>query len=296
MRIVSIVGARPEFVQVAVLSRALRQNHEEILVHTGQHYDGRMSDGFFDQLEIPEPAINLNVGSLAASEQTAEMMKGLAAAIAAADADLVVVRGDTNSTLAAAIVAKQLLLPLAHVEAGMRSYDRTMPEEINRVVTDHIADIALVVDHAARLRLLREGIGQGVYVCGDVMFDIFCRARAGAAPSLSVALRELTREPYDLLTLHRAENTDDRERLAAIVDGFANAPRPVILPLHPRTATRLREFGIALPARIVVLEPLDYLTMVALQGGARTIFTDSGGVQREAYFAAVPCLTLRDTT
>ncbi len=295
MRIVSIVGARPEFVQVAVLSRALRRVHEEILIHTGQHYDG-MSDRFFSDLDIPQPDLNLGVGSLGASDQTAEILKGLAAAIARAAPDLVIVRGDTNSTLAGAIAAKQLLLPLAHVEAGMRSYDRTMPEEINRVVADHLADVQLVTDVAARERLALEGITSGVHVCGDVMYDIFVRARTDAASALPPEVREAARGPYVLLTLHRAENVDDRERLRALVAGFAGAPCRVIFPIHPRTALRLREFGITLPECVHRVDPLGYREMVALECGARTIFTDSGGVQREAYFARVPCVTLRDTT
>lgn len=296
MRIVSIVGARPEFVQVAVLSRALRRNHEEILIHTGQHYDGRMSDRFFSDLGIPQPDINLGVGSLSTSEQTAEILSGLAVAIARIVPDLVIVRGDTNSTLAGAIAAKQALLPLAHVEAGMRSYDRTMAEEINRVVTDHLADIQLVTDLAASSRLAAEGVNAGVYVCGDVMYDIFLQARASARETLPAELRALTERPYVLLTLHRAENVDDRERLRAIVAGFADTPLPVVFPVHPRTALRLREFGIALPPHVHRIEPLGYLEIVALECGAQTIFTDSGGVQREAYFAEVPCVTLRDTT
>ncbi|GAC1349079.1 MAG: UDP-N-acetylglucosamine 2-epimerase (non-hydrolyzing) [Vulcanimicrobiaceae bacterium] len=296
MRIVSVVGARPEFVQVAVLSHAIRARHVETLVHTGQHYDARMSDRFFAELDIPDPEINLGVGSLEPSAQTAEIVRAFADAIAPLDPDLVLVRGDTNSTLAASIVAKQRLLPLAHIEAGMRSYDRTMPEEINRIVADHIADIALVTDDAARERLAREGVVEDVHVCGDVMFDIFQRARPTARASLSPALARLTSEPYDLLTLHRAENTDDGDRLRALVAGFARAPRRVIFPVHPRTAARLGAFGIALPAALTAIEPVGYREMVALVCGARGIFTDSGGVQREAYFAAVPCVTLRDST
>ncbi len=296
MKIVSIVGARPEFVQVAVLSRILRVRHHETLVHTGQHYDDRMSEKFFADLAIPKPDVNLGVGSLGQSAQVAEMIRGLSVAIAAAAPDVVIVRGDTNSTLAGAIVAKQLLLPLVHIEAGMRSYDRTMPEEINRVIADHIADIQLVTDDAARTRLGGEGIVRGVVVCGDVMLDVFLSAREQAPHSLSTELRTLAAEPFDLVTLHRAENTDDRERLRSIVAGLAHAPRRIIFPVHPRTAARLREFEIALPPTVTAVQPLGYLEMVALECAARTIFTDSGGVQREAYFAAVPCVTLRDTT
>lgn len=296
MKIVSIVGARPEFIQVAVLSSAIRMRHEEILVHTGQHYDARMSDRFFHELALPDPEIELGVGPLEPSAQTAAIVRALAEAIAPLDPDLVIVRGDTTSTLAGAIVAKQRLLPLAHVEGGMRSYDRTMPEEINRIVADHIADIAFVTDDAARERLTREGIVDRVFVCGDVMYDIFLRTRAAARAALAPDLRELTREPYDLLTLHRAENTDDPVRLRAIVAGFADAPRRTIFPIHPRTAARLASFAIALPPTIAVVEPVGYREMVALVCGARSVLTDSGGVQREAYFAEVPCVTLRDAT
>jgi len=296
VKIVSVVGARPEFVQVAVLSGLLRRHHAETLIHTGQHYDERMSDRFFAQLGIPEPELNLGVGAGTPSAQTGEMVAGLARAMARNVPDLVIVRGDTNSTLAGAIAAKQLLLPLAHIEGGMRSYDRTMPEEINRIVADHIADIALVTDASARDRLAAEGILRDVHVCGDVMYDIFLRAQAQARAQLSPSLQALVEEPYDLLTVHRAENTDDAQRLRAIVAGFARAPRRVLFPIHPRTAARLRDFAIALPERIVALEPLGYLDIVALECAAHAIFTDSGGVQREAYFARVPCITLRDTT
>jgi UDP-N-acetylglucosamine 2-epimerase len=296
MRIVSIIGARPEFVQVAVLSRAIRRRHEEILVHTGQHYDTNMSQGFFDELAIPEPEINLGIGSLAASAQCGEMIAKLAVAIADAAPDLVIVRGDTNSTLAGAIVAKQLLLPLVHIEAGMRSYDRTMPEEINRVVADHLADVCLVVDDATAVRIATEGITRSVHVVGDVMFDIYLASLPHASGNLPPAAAAETSAPYDLLTIHRGENTDDRTRLAAILHAFAAARRPVLFPIHPRTRARIAEFGIELSPQIVPLEPFSYLQMVEAERGARVIFTDSGGVQREAYFAERPCVTLRDTT
>jgi len=293
VKIVSIVGARPEFVQVAMLARVLRREHEEILVHTGQHYDDRMSDRFFRDLGIPTPDVHLNVGPLDPSSQTGEMLAGIAEVLRDHEPDLVVVRGDTTSTLAAALAAKQLLYPLVHVEGGMRSFDRTMPEEINRIVTDHIADIALVTDDGARARLLHEGIAEDVHVVGDVMYDVFLEARGRA-----LAVPRDARVPgiYDLLTLHRAENVDDRDRLAGIVAGLADAPRPIVFPIHPRTATRLRAFGIPLPPGIIAVEPLGYLEIVALELGATKILTDSGGVQREAYFAGVPAITLRDTT
>ncbi len=293
MKIVSIVGARPEFVQVAMLARVLRREHQEILVHTGQHYDDRMSDRFFRELDIPTPDVHLNVGPLDPSSQTGEMLAGIAEVLREHDPDLVVVRGDTTSTLAGTLAAKQLLYPLVHVEGGMRSFDRTMPEEINRIVADHVADVALVTDEGARARLAHEGITQDVHVVGDVMYDVFLKARARA-----LALPRDPRVPaaYDLLTLHRAENVDDRDRLAAIVAGLADAPRPIVFPMHPRTATRLRAFGIPMPAGVVAVEPLGYLEIVALELGATKILTDSGGVAREAYFAGVRAITLRDST
>ncbi len=296
MRIVSLIGARPEFVQVAVLSRAIRRRHEEILIHTGQHYDANMSQGFFDQLAIPEPEINLGIGSMSASAQCGEMLAQLAVAIENAEPDLVIVRGDTNSTLAGAIVAKQLLLPLVHIEAGMRSYDRTMPEEINRVVADHLADVCLVVDDATAVRIAGEGIRRGVHVVGDVMFDIYLASLPHAQGQLPPEAAGVTKAPYDLLTIHRGENTDERARLEAILRAFDAARHPVLFPIHPRTRARIAEFGIELPPQIVPLEPLGYLQMIEAERGARVIFTDSGGVQREAYFAERPCVTLRDTT
>jgi UDP-GlcNAc3NAcA epimerase len=296
MKFVSIVGARPEFVQTAILSRLLRERHEEVLIHTGQHYDRGMSGRFFEELEIPKPDVDLGVGSLGASAQVGQIMARLAEAIAPLEADAVIVRGDTNSTLAGAIVAKQLLLPLVHVEAGMRSYDRTAPEEINRIAVDHISDLCLTTDASAAARLAGEGIDDAVVV-GDVMYDLFLRARTSATTeTLPATARRLLDAPFVLLTLHRTENVDDRERLAAIVAGFADAPAPVVFPVHPRTAARLKAFGIALPPEIVAIDPVGYLEMLTLETRARTIFTDSGGVQREAYFAGVPCVTLRDAT
>jgi len=296
MNVVSIVGARPEFVQVAVLSRALRRDHTEILIHTGQHYDVAMSERFFEQLGIAQPDLDLGVGGISTSAQVGEMLRKLAGAIEPLDADLVIVRGDTNSTLAGGLVAKHLLLPLVHIEAGMRSHDRTMPEEINRVTVDHLADLNLTTDAAAVARLAAEGITGGVHVCGDVMYDAYLGARARPEPMLPAPIAEAVRTPFDLLTVHRSENVDDRVRLRAILDAFAAAPRPVLFPIHPRTRLRLGEFGLELPAEIVALEPLGYLEMLTLEVRARAIFTDSGGVQREAYFAGVPCVTLRDRT
>jgi UDP-N-acetylglucosamine 2-epimerase len=297
MNFVSIVGARPEFVQVAVLSRALRGAHRETLVHTGQHYDDDMSGRFFADLGIAAPEVTLGVSAPPPSGQTGEMLGRLGGLFATLDADAVIVRGDTNSTLAGAIAAKQHLLPVVHIEAGMRSYDRTAPEEINRLAVDHISDLCLTTDEAAAGRLRAEGVDAGaIAVCGDVMYDLFSEVAPRAAAALPQPLASLSEAPFVLLTLHRSENVDDPERLRAIVAAFADAPVPVVFPVHPRTAERLRSFGIALPENVAACAPLGYIEMVALERRARTIFTDSGGVQREAYFAGVPCVTLRDAT
>jgi UDP-N-acetylglucosamine 2-epimerase len=296
VKFVSIVGARPEFVQVGVLSKRLRERHEEITIHTGQHYDAAMSDVFFAELALPEPEIDLGIGSKPASAQTGEMLAAIAQALSAANPDAVIVRGDTNSTIAGAIAAKQALYPLVHIEAGCRSFDMTMPEEINRVTADHLADFNLATDDANAAHLAAEGVVEGVYVVGDVMYDTYLMAvrhLESAAPPSPVRLPP---QPYDLLTLHRAENVDDRARLAAILAGFATAPRPVLFPAHPRTRKRIAEFGLSLPSPIALVEPLGYFDMLRAERGASTIFTDSGGVQREAYYGGIPCVTLRDRT
>jgi UDP-GlcNAc3NAcA epimerase len=294
LKILSIVGARPEFVQAAMVSRALRKHHDEILVHTGQHYDDVMSDAFFRDLAIPEPDVNLSIAPGTQWGQIGEMLPALADTIRSADPDLVIVRGDTSSTVAGALAARQTLYPLAHVEAGMRSYDVSMPEEANRVVADHLADIQFVTDDSARKLLAREGIDRHVYVVGDVMYDTFLATTADAVNGS--AADGYAPGSYDLLTIHRGENTDDRERLSRLVAAFETAPRPVVFPIHPRTRKRIAEFGIDIPSAIDVREPLGYREMLAFERNANRIYTDSGGVQREAYFAGVACVTLRDNT
>jgi UDP-N-acetylglucosamine 2-epimerase len=294
MKFVSIIGARPEFVQVGVLSKRLRRSHEEITIHTGQHYDARMSDVFFAELDLPEPEINLGITGSDPSAQTGEMLAAIARALDEVRPDAVIVRGDTNSTIAGALAAKQRLYPLVHVEAGCRSYDMTMPEEINRVATDRLADLNLTVDAEIARNLEGEGNAAPVRVVGDVMFDTYLHAVDRLASVASV-LPELP-ETYDLLTMHRAENVDDETRLRAILDGFAHAVRPIVFPMHPRTRARIASFGIALPSAFVTLDPIGYFDMLRLERGATVIFTDSGGVQREAYFGGVPCVTVRDTT
>jgi len=295
MKIASIVGARPEFVQAAVVSTVLREHHQEVLVHTGQHYDDLMSDIFFRDLKLPVPDINLNIGSKSASAQTGEMLMRLEPVLADLDPDLVIVRGDTNSTLAGALAAKQGLFPIAHIEAGMRSFDLTMPEEQNRVVTDHLADALFAVDEEGESQLRSEGVQGEVFVVGDVLYDTYFKVRGALPPDKDGFLGHGVGK-YDLLTIHRGENADDPARLGSLFKGFEGAPRPVLFPMHPRTKKRIAEFGISLPASIEIHEPFGYLEMLAAERRANRIFTDSGGVQREAYYAGVPCVTLRETT
>jgi UDP-GlcNAc3NAcA epimerase len=302
--ILSVVGARPQFIKAAVVSRALRRCPEarEILVHTGQHYDNEMSRVFFQELAIPEPDINLGVGSDRQGAQTARMLDGLERLMLEHAPDWVLVYGDTNSTIAGALAAAKLRIAVAHVEAGLRSFNRDMPEEINRVVTDHLSSLLFAPTEAAIANLSREGIaGPRVLVVGDVMYDaaLFYARLAALAES---PLLQLGLEPhaYLLATIHRAENTDDPERLAAVFGGLARIARevPVVVPLHPRTRKMLGVLSGADAAtrELRLIEPVSYLSMVLLEKHARLIVTDSGGVQKEAFFHGVPCVTLRGET
>jgi UDP-GlcNAc3NAcA epimerase len=297
-RLVRIVGARPQFMQAAVLRRELEQRgHQEILVHTGQHYDVQMSDIFFDELGIPTPDINLHIGSTDHGAQTGRMLEAIEAVLLRHRGDAVVVDGDTNSTLAGALTAAKLRLPLVHIEAGLRSFDRRMPEEINRIVTDHVSDLLCAPTETAVANLVREGLGERLVRTGDLMYDCYLAFQSKARQDV---LSQLALEPgqYVLATVHRAENTDDAERLWNILEALAALPLQVILPVHPRTQTGVARFisqrqnGQALRP----IAPVGYLEMLALERYARSIFTDSGGVQREAFFAGVPAVILRDTS
>lgn len=294
MKIASIVGARPEFVQAAILSERLRTSHQEILIHTGQHYDNLMSDVFFRELGLPEPDVNLGVGSGVPSPQLARLIEGIAAALDRFEPDLVIVRGDTNSTLAGSLAARQNGFALLHVEAGMRSYDVRMPEETNRVLADRIADVLLATGEDAVENLRSEGRTQGVFCVGDVMYDTFVRVVDTILPTYRSIVD--FPESYDLLTLHRQGNVDDTERLRRIIEAFGAAPQTVLFPAHPRTRKALELHRIAIPPLLRLIEPLSYLDMLCAERGARMIFTDSGGVQREAYYWGRRCVTLRDTT
>jgi UDP-N-acetylglucosamine 2-epimerase len=299
MRVLTVVGARPQFVKAAPVSRALRQSHDEILVHTGQHYDDEMSAAFFRDLEMPAPDLNLEVGSGSHGAMTGEMLRRLEPVVAEQEPDGVLVYGDTNSTLAGALVAAKIAYAsgrrpwLAHVEAGLRSFNPRMPEERNRIVADHLADLLFAPTETAVANLEREGLAERAYRVGDVMVDAYAWAADRAAAHLPETVRGLER--YLLLTLHRAENVDDPARLAAILGGL-ELELPVIFPVHPRTRASLERSAGRLPANVVATAPVGYLGMVALEIGALAIATDSGGVQKEAYLAGVPCITLRPET
>lgn len=299
-KVASIVGARPQFIKLAPLSAELRrQGFHETIIHTGQHYDGNMSGLFFEELEIPEPDVNLEIGSGSHGVQTGRMLIAIEEVLLNEHPDLVLVYGDTNSTLAGALSASKLHIPLAHVEAGLRSFNREMPEETNRIVADHLSDILLCPNATAVNNLAGEGITKGVHLVGDLMMDALLHF-SDIATSKSHILETLgiTAKDYYLATVHRAENTDDRERLASILSALSDMRRTVIFPMHPRTKHRMAECGLenALGDNVIVIDPIGYLDMINLEQNALAILTDSGGVQKEAFWLRVPCITLRDET
>ncbi len=297
MKVLSVVGARPEFVQSAPVSRALRARHQEVLVHTGQHYDYRMSQAFFDELGIAVPDYNLGVGSGPHGKQTAEILAGMEEVLRTEQPDLVIVRGDTNSTVAGSLAASKMAIPTAHIEAGERSYDRRMPEEINRLVADHLADLHFCASQASVQRLADEGIIDTVHWVGDVMYDALLQNLPLARERSSIMDRlGLAPGRYALVTVHRASNTDDPTRLQQIVAALNNVEETVVFPAHPRTQQALARIGARLSERILQIDPVSYFDMLELEENARLIATDSGGVQREAYCLGVPCLTLREET
>ncbi len=299
MKIVSIVGARPQFIKCGPVSFELRKEHEEILVHTGQHYDPEMSDIFFEDLRIPEPDYHLNVGSGSHGKQTGAILERVEDVLVHEKPHLVLVYGDTNSTLAGAISAAKLHVPVAHVEAGLRSFDRSMPEEINRVVTDHVSDLLLCPTKTAVHNLEQEGITRGVHMVGDVMVDAL-RHNANIAERKSRIIRKLglRKGDYYVATVHRPGNTDDQKNLTAIVEAFRESGKTVVFPVHPRTKKYLKSYGLwdTLAENIRCIEPLGYIDMLNLMKHAKRILTDSGGIQKEAYVMGVPCITLRENT
>lgn len=298
-KIFTVVGARPQFIKAAVVSRAIADTEgiTEVLVHTGQHYDSNMSDVFFDELDIPRPHHHLGVGGGTHGQNTGRMLEKLEALMQAEKPDWVLVYGDTDSTLAGALAASKLHIPVAHVEAGLRSFNRRMPEEINRVLTDHVSSVLFAPTVTAARHLANEGIeGNKVNVVGDVMYDAALFYKARAKPPTDAIVAKWEPGSYALCTVHRAENTDDPDRMKGILAGLASAPYPVVMPIHPRTRARLAQMGLAMPPNVHVIDPVGYLEMVWLEMNCRLVITDSGGVQKEAYFHGKPCVTLRDET
>ena len=297
MRVLTVVGARPQFIKAAIVSRALREaGVDELVVHTGQHYDDRLSDIFFRELDLATPTFHLGIGSATHGAQTGRMVEEIANVMERERPDRALVFGDTNSTLAGALAASKLLIPVDHVEAGLRSYDRDMPEEVNRVVADHLCDQLFCPTETAVRQLEREGLTEGVSFVGDVMLDLAVETRV---PALRRPLPATVQAgAYFVATIHRPSNTDDALRLQSIVDMLESVGRdiaPVVLPVHPRLAASL---GPKRPASdgVLCIEPVGYLDMQGLVLRARGVLTDSGGVQKEALFHGVPCITLRDTT
>jgi UDP-N-acetylglucosamine 2-epimerase len=298
MRIVTVVGNRPQFVKAAAVSRLLRKRMDELIVHTGQHYDDELSRVFFEELNVPAPDRELDAGGGTNTAQTARILAALEPVLAELRPSLVLVYGDTNSTLAGALAASQAGIALGHVEAGMRSFDRTMPEELNRVLTDHASDLLLCSTETAMHNLEREGVRGESELVGDVMADVSLAFR-DIAEERSRVLDDLGLEEgsYLVVTAHRAGNVDRPERLEALVALLEALPAPVVLPLHPRTRERLRAAGLMERLEsISIVPPLGYLDFLKLARHARAVLTDSGGVQKEAYLLGVPCVTLRDTT
>jgi UDP-GlcNAc3NAcA epimerase len=300
MKIITIVGARPQFIKIAPVIRVLARFRSEIqhhLIHTGQHYDHDMSGAFFEELDIPNPEINLGIGNTTNGIMTGRMLIAIERILMRTRPDWVLAYGDTNSTLAAALAAAKLHIRVGHVEAGLRSFNRGMPEEINRVLTDHLSELLFCPTRSAMENLAREGIEQRAMFVGDVMYDAALYYRDRVSRSILEDL-QIRPQSYFLATCHRAENTDSADRLRSVVDAFAGVASlaPVLFPLHPRTKDRLEKFGIVIPSGVRLLPPVGYLQMIALEANATAILTDSGGVQKEAYFFGVPCITLRSET
>ena len=301
MKILTVVGNRPQFIKAAAVSGLLREQHEEVLVHTGQHYDDSLSKVFFIELGLAAPERELGIGGGSNTSQTARMLAALEGLLAEVKPDAVLVYGDTNSTLAGGLAAAQAGIAVVHVEAGMRSFDRTMPEELNRVLTDHLSDLLLCASDTAAANLKAESVAGRVEVVGDVMVDVALRSLPAArADGETLASYGLSPGGYLLLTAHRAGNVDDPQRLRALVRLIEALPGPILFPVHPRTRARLRDAGLWQELERVgglrMTEPLGYVELSALLCSARAVVTDSGGVQKEAYLAGVPCVTLRANT
>ena len=296
-KLLSIVGARPQFIKAAVVSKELRKEFEEVLVHTGQHYDNNMSKIFFDDMGIPKPDYNLGVSIENPKEQTNEMCVQIKKIIVKEKPELVIVYGDTNSTKAGAMAASELGVPLAHIEAGLRSFDRSMPEEENRIFTDKCSKLLFCPTETAVSNLKKERIIEGVYNTGDVMYDAtlyfleIAKEKSDILNKLGLKFGD-----YLLATVHRQSNTDNKENLKNIFDAFVESGEKIVIPIHPRTRKRLIEYGLFDKYKNMLIDPVGYLDMLILEKNAKKILTDSGGIQKEAYFMKVPCITLRENT
>lgn len=298
MKILTVIGARPQFIKAATVSNKIRRNgNTEILVHTGQHYDNNMSDIFFEELGIPKPDYNLSIGSSNHGNQTGNMLIALEDIYLKEKPDMVLVYGDTNSTLAGSLCASKLLIPVAHVEAGLRSFNKAMPEEQNRILTDHISELLFTPTLTAVNNLKAENITKGVHNVGDVMYDAVNLFKE-RAKEVSTITKDLNLDPesYILSTIHRAENTNNIERLTSIIAALNECGKKIILPLHPRTKKFISEYNLHVSDNVKIIDPVGYLEMLALQENSAKIVTDSGGVQKEAYFLKKPCITMRDET
>jgi UDP-N-acetylglucosamine 2-epimerase (non-hydrolysing) len=298
--IITIIGARPQFIKTALLSRQLRKNFQEIVIHTGQHYDLKMSDIFYKDLNLPEVDYNLGVGSGTQGKQTGMMLEKIEEILLEEKPDLVLIFGDTNSTVAGALAATKLNIPVAHVESGMRSFNRRMPEEINRVVADHISDLLFCSTESAVDLLKEEGITKNVYMVGDVTFDLQKNTLSEGKASNILAELDLNPKEYILTTVHRQENTDKKENLVSILQAFKEIGTTIVWPIHPRTKKCINEYGLTemvnTIANLRIVDPISYTETIELEKNAKLILTDSGGIQKEAYVAEVPCVTMRNET
>ncbi len=298
MKIITVLGARPQFIKAAPVSRVLRETYTELIVHTGQHYDNNMSDIFFDELHIPKPDYHLGIGSFGHGKQTGEMLIRLEEIFLKEQPDYVLVYGDTNSTLAGALAASKLHIPVIHIEAGLRSFNKKMPEEINRIMTDHVSEFLFCPTDTAIQNLKNENITKNAFNIGDVMYDAVLYNRK-VAQEKSTILSDLGLDSdYHLLTIHRAENTDSLENMRNILKALSSIDTKKVWPIHPRTRQKIKQYDFDLLSipNLQVIDPIGYLDMLTLEASAKKIITDSGGVQKEAYFMNVPCVTMREQT
>ena len=297
MKILTVLGARPQFIKAAAFSRAIKKHEsvEEVIVHTGQHYDKNMSDVFFTEMDIPLPKYKLRTGGKTHGAMTGQQLEEIEAILLTEKPDIVLVYGDTNSTLAGALAAAKLHIPVAHVEAGLRSFNKKMPEEINRILTDQISDYLFVPSKVAKQNLLNEGVSEEkIFIVGDIMYDVSLYYKEKMVKPKW--FEDIKVDKFILCTIHRAENTDDISRLSAIFRGLGASERDIILPLHPRTVNKIKEYKLDISKNIHIVEPVGYLEMVWLEVNSELIVTDSGGVQKEAYFHGKYCITLREET